>query len=85
VDDEGPGIPKAQRVRVFDAFFRLDRDQASPVAGSGIGLSLVRELAALHHGRVWAEDAPGRGTRVVIELPGAHLRAELQPDSWAAV
>jgi signal transduction histidine kinase len=85
VDDEGPGIPKAQRVRVFDAFFRLDRDQASPVAGSGIGLSLVRELAALHHGRVWAEDAPGRGTRVVIELPGAHLRADLQPDSWAAV
>ena len=85
VDDEGPGIPKGERERVFEAFVRLDRDQESPVAGSGIGLSLVRELALLHHGRTWAEDAPNGGTRVIIELPGAHLRHELQPDSWAAV
>jgi signal transduction histidine kinase len=85
VDDEGPGIPKGERERVFEAFVRLDRDQESPIAGSGIGLSLVRELALLHHGRTWADDAPNGGTRVIIELPGAHLRHELQPDSWAAV
>lgn len=85
VDDEGPGIPKNDRERIFEAFVRLERDVESPVAGSGIGLSLVRELVMLHHGRTWAEDAPNRGTRVVIEIPGAHLRHELQPDTWAAV
>jgi signal transduction histidine kinase len=43
------------------------------VAGTGIGLSVVRELAALHRGRVWVETAPGGGARFVIELPVAVL------------
>ncbi|MGH7502130.1 MAG: sensor histidine kinase, partial [Longimicrobiales bacterium] len=85
VDDQGPGIPKPDRSRVFEAFVRLERDHNSTITGSGIGLSLVRELAALHHGRAWVDEAPGGGARFIFELPGAHLRHELQPDSWAAV
>jgi signal transduction histidine kinase len=71
VDDGGPGIPRADRERVWERFWRLERDRGSSVAGSGIGLAVVRELADLHHGRVWIDDvAPEtRGTRVVIELP----------------
>ena len=71
VDDGGPGIPRADRERVWERFWRLERDRGSSVAGSGIGLAVVRELATLHHGRVWIDDpAPGAtGTRVVIELP----------------
>jgi signal transduction histidine kinase len=69
VEDQGPGIPAADRERIWDRFWRLERDRGSAVAGTGIGLSVVRELAALHGGRVWAEDAPGRGARFVIELP----------------
>ena len=75
VDDQGPGIPAADRERIWDRFWRLERDRGSAVAGTGIGLSVVRELVALHGGRVWAEDAPasgpgGRtGSRFVIELP----------------
>jgi signal transduction histidine kinase len=69
VDDQGPGIPAADRERIWDRFWRLERDRGSAVAGTGIGLSVVRELAGLHGGRAWAEDAPGRGARFVIELP----------------
>jgi signal transduction histidine kinase len=72
VDDGGPGIPRADRERVWERFWRLERDRGSAVAGSGIGLSVVRELATLHHGRAWIEDPQdhaGAGTRVVIELP----------------
>jgi signal transduction histidine kinase len=70
VDDGGPGIPRADRERVWERFWRLERDRGSAVAGSGIGLAVVRELATLHHGRAWIADAdPGVGTRVVIELP----------------
>ncbi len=83
VDDEGSGIPESDRIRVFDSFYRLERDIASPVAGSGIGLSIVRELVTLHDGRVWIEDAPGTGTRVVLELPNANLRPEVAKDGWA--
>src|SRR5438046_5833073 len=75
VDDEGPGIPAAERERIWDRFWRLERDRGSAVAGTGIGLSVVRELVALHGGRTWVEGAPasergaGAGSRFVIELP----------------
>lgn len=83
VDDEGPGIPANRRARVFDSFFRLGRDVDSPVAGSGIGLAVVRELTGLHDGRAWAEDAPGGGARVVAEFPGAYVRKEMEADAGA--
>ena len=71
VDDGGPGIPHADRERVWERFWRLERDRGSSVAGSGIGLAVVRELADLHHGRAWIDDlGPNAvGTRVVIEMP----------------
>jgi signal transduction histidine kinase len=73
VDDAGPGIPPADRERIWERFWRLERDRGSAVAGTGIGLSVVRELVALHGGRAWAEDAPNgtgaAGARFVIELP----------------
>lgn len=70
VDDGGPGIPRADRERVWERFWRLERDRDSAVAGSGIGLAVVRELALLHHGRAWiADPVSDAGTRVVIELP----------------
>lgn len=83
VDDEGKGIPEADRHHVFESFYRLDRDIDSAVAGSGIGLAIVRELINLHSGRVWIEDAPGGGARIVAELPGAYLRSDTAKDDWA--
>ncbi len=89
VDDQGPGIPAADRERVWERFWRLERDRGSAVAGTGIGLSVVRELVALHGGRAWVEDAPGGGARFVIELPltpqaqGARGAARVRADAGA--
>jgi signal transduction histidine kinase len=70
VEDEGPGIPPEERERVFERFHRLERDRASPVTGTGLGLAVVRELVARHGGRCAVER--GRfGARVVVELPEA--------------
>jgi signal transduction histidine kinase len=84
VDDEGPGIPEGDRDRVFDSFYRLPRDVASRLSGSGIGLSVVRELARLHGGDVWVGSAPGGGARIVVQFPDAYLRAESSSEFAAA-
>jgi len=69
VEDQGPGIPRDDRMRVWEPYVRLNRDVESTTGGSGIGLSVVRELVVLHGGRTRAENAPGGGARLVIELP----------------
>jgi len=69
VEDQGPGIPEAERERVFDRFYRLPRESASATAGTGIGLSVVRDLVTRHGGRTHVETAPGGGSRFVVELP----------------
>jgi signal transduction histidine kinase len=74
VDDEGPGIPVKERERVFEPYQRLGRDQTSERTGTGLGLSVVRQIVVACSGRVWIEDGPsGRGTRVVIELGAVEL------------
>jgi signal transduction histidine kinase len=75
IDDRGPGIPAADRERVWERFSRLRRDRNSAGAGTGIGLAVVRELATLHRGRAWVEDAPGGGARFVVDLPAGPARA----------
>ncbi len=68
VGDSGPGIPEAMREQVFERFQRLDSSRHLP--GNGLGLSLVRAVVQLHHGRIrLADNAPG--LRVEIELPAA--------------
>jgi heavy metal sensor kinase len=69
--DEGPGIPAEAREAVFDRFQRLDSSRTRATGGSGIGLSIVREIAWAHGGRVWTEPGPTGGSRFVLALPGA--------------
>jgi signal transduction histidine kinase len=69
VADDGPGIPAADRERVFDRFVRLDPDRSRSGGGAGLGLAIVREIVAAHHGSVTADDRPGGGTRMTIQLP----------------
>ncbi len=69
IEDKGPGVPKSEREKIWDPYVRLSRATESAAGGSGIGLSIVRELVRLHDGRTWVEDAPGGGARFVIEFP----------------
>lgn len=71
VDDRGPGVPPGERERVWQPFYRMERDRLGAVGGSGIGLAVVCELVEEHGGRVEVEDAPGGGARFTLELPGA--------------
>ena len=68
VTDDGPGIPAADRERVFDRFTRLDDARARDAGGSGLGLAIVRELVRRHGGTVGLADA-GPGLRVDVRLP----------------
>jgi signal transduction histidine kinase len=71
VEDEGPGIPMVDRNRIWSPYVRLRRERSAANEGSGIGLAVVRELTALHHGTAYVEDAPTGGARFVVELPTA--------------
>jgi len=68
VDDQGPGIPRDDRERVWEGYFRLRRPADSAIAGSGIGLAVVRSLAQDLDGRTWIEETETGGSRFVVEL-----------------
>jgi two-component system sensor histidine kinase KdpD len=71
VEDQGNGIPRELRERVFDKFFRAmrDGDQAKP-SGTGMGLAIAQGIVEAHGGRIRVADgAEGRGTKFVVELP----------------
>jgi signal transduction histidine kinase len=71
VADDGPGIPEAERERVFDQFYRLDRSRTTP--GQGLGLSLVSAVAQLHEIDVRLEDNRP-GLRAVVDFGALDLR-----------
>ncbi|GAA4192623.1 HAMP domain-containing sensor histidine kinase [Streptosporangium oxazolinicum] len=68
VTDDGPGIPEADRERVFDRFTRLDSARSRDEGGAGLGLAIVRETVHAHGGAVHLEDA-SPGLRAVVRLP----------------
>lgn len=70
VADDGPGIPEADRDRVFERFTRLDEARSAEDGGTGLGLAIVREIIWLHGGTIELADAPV-GARFVISLPAA--------------
>ena len=67
VRDHGPGITEADLPHVFDRFYRSAMARGLP--GSGLGLAIVRQVAENAGGKVWAENPPGGGARLVLRLP----------------
>jgi len=71
VEDAGGGVPRELREKIFEEFRQgTDAPQASP--GVGIGLSLVRRFAEMHHGRAWVEEREGGGASFRVFLPKMH-------------
>lgn len=69
VTDDGPGIPAADRERVFDRFVRLDESRTRDAGGAGLGLAIVRDIVHRHGGRVHAGVAPQGGALLEVRLP----------------
>jgi signal transduction histidine kinase len=80
VEDEGAGIPARHRLRIWKPYERLESEQHARVAGTGIGLAVVAQLAAAHGGRAWVEDTPSGGARFVVQLPLSAVRQDTGHD-----
>ena len=69
VDDDGPGIPESERDRVLGRFVRLDAARSRDEGGSGLGLSIVGEVAHAHGGSISIAQSPLGGARIQVTLP----------------
>jgi two-component system, NtrC family, sensor histidine kinase KinB len=69
VQDNGPGVPREMQSRIFDKFVRLDQGDVS--GGSGLGLTISKEIVRAHRGSIWLESEPGQGSTFTFTLPQA--------------
>jgi len=69
VDDDGPGIPQAQREEVFKPFLRLDDARNQDEGGTGLGLAIARDIARSHGGDIQLGDSPMGGLRATVRVP----------------
>ena len=80
IEDQGPGVPPAQRDRIFERFVRLEAGGDREAKGSGLGLAISRSIIGLHRGTIRAEaGAAGVGLRVIFELPIGDMTATESP------
>lgn len=83
IQDDGPGIPPAERPRVVERFYRLDRSRSLP--GNGLGLSIVTAIASLHRGRLCLEDGvPGLIARIILPRAEAEVSHRAIPETALA-
>jgi signal transduction histidine kinase len=68
VTDDGPGVPAADRERIFERFVRLDDARSRDAGGAGLGLAIVRDLVHRHGGGIEVGDADGGGARFTVTL-----------------
>jgi two-component system, OmpR family, sensor histidine kinase KdpD len=77
VEDEGGGVPQELREKIFEEFRQGTAPHPSP--GVGIGLTLVRRFAEMHHGRAWVEEREGGGASFRVFLPAVHPATPGEP------
>ncbi|MFB7586838.1 sensor histidine kinase [Streptomyces sp. NPDC056169] len=73
VDDDGAGVPEAERDRVFERFVRLDDARSRDDGGAGLGLAIARDVARRHDGDLTVDQAPDGGARFTLRLPPAEV------------
>jgi two-component system sensor histidine kinase KdpD len=70
MEDCGPGISEQEQRKVFEKFYR-GKEQRERIPGTGMGLTIAREIVRAHHGRIWVESEPGKGARFSFSVPRA--------------
>lgn len=79
VADHGLGLPPEAMAHLFSKFYRVETAERRGIAGTGLGLAMVKQIVELHHGRVWAESALGEGSTFFVALPREQQEAP-KPD-----
>jgi two-component system phosphate regulon sensor histidine kinase PhoR len=69
IEDRGPGIPPAEREKIFQRFYQTDPSRSKAKPGTGLGLAIVKHLAALHHAQVTVGGEPGQGAAFRVSFP----------------
>jgi signal transduction histidine kinase len=69
VADQGPGIPREHRERIFDRFFRIDEARSRDAGGAGLGLAIAKWAVDVHGGQITVDERPGGGSEFRIVLP----------------
>ena len=79
IDDNGPGIPAEDQSRIFERFYRVEKDRNSSIGGTGLGLAICRHIMVSHGGRITVQSPvpeTGTGSRFIITLPVAGRTSE---------
>jgi signal transduction histidine kinase len=79
VADDGIGIPRRERKRIFEMFYRADSFLSRNVPGTGLGLALVRTIVRIHRGKIRVDGAPGAGTTFRLRFPTAKGKGTSTP------
>jgi len=69
VEDEGIGIAKENQVKIFEEFYRVDRQESGDITGTGLGLTVAREIVEAHNGKILVDSEPGKGSTFKVRLP----------------
>lgn len=71
VADSGPGLAASQLERVFEQFYQVENDQSRKIQGTGLGLTICKQIIEHYQGSIWAESELGMGTTMLFTLPDA--------------